>query len=197
MDRQTLLFEYPRASPDSYLRPVVKIELGARSDTEPTETPEIRPYLADLDETILGPSTFTVKTVAPERTFWEKAMLLHEERHRSGGVAPKSRLSRHYYDLFRLLGAGVGAKAAADLPLFERIAAHRTVYFSKAKEAQSTLKPGTLQLLPAAGVEAEWRRDYAAMSEVMFFGRPPTFDEILSKVAAFERSFNGRMETET
>lgn len=38
----------------AYVRPVVKIELGARSDTEPSATPEIAPYLADVfpDEVI-------------------------------------------------------------------------------------------------------------------------------------------------
>lgn len=46
-DGQTLLFHYPPAmGATAYVRPVVKIELGARSDTEPSATPEITPYLA-------------------------------------------------------------------------------------------------------------------------------------------------------
>ncbi|MBA3888724.1 MAG: nucleotidyl transferase AbiEii/AbiGii toxin family protein, partial [Acidobacteria bacterium] len=48
-DAQTLLLHYPPAiGAAAYVRPVVKIELGARSDTEPSATPEIAPYLAEV-----------------------------------------------------------------------------------------------------------------------------------------------------
>jgi hypothetical protein len=49
IDQQTPLFEYPSAfAAGTYLLPVVKIELGARSDTEPSLTPEIQPYISDV-----------------------------------------------------------------------------------------------------------------------------------------------------
>ena len=38
-------------------------------------------------------------------------------------------LARHYYDLFKLIGAGVADTAVTDLDLFHRIAGHRQVYF--------------------------------------------------------------------
>lgn len=48
-DGQTLLFHYPTAmGAAAYVRPVVKIELGARSDTEPSATPTIAPYLSEV-----------------------------------------------------------------------------------------------------------------------------------------------------
>lgn len=80
-DRQTLLFKYPSALPatQSYIQRVVKIEMGARSDNEPIEEREVRPYLFDAFPDILGPSKFRVKALSLERTFWEKTMLLHEE----------------------------------------------------------------------------------------------------------------------
>lgn len=118
-------------------------------------------------------------------------MLLHEERLRSGTFGPKLRLSRHYYDVFRLLRAGVGARAAADIGLFDRVAAHRSVYFPKSKAIRDSLKRGTLRLVPERGLEAAWREDYEKMRDVMFFSEPPTFDEILREVAIFETSFNG------
>jgi hypothetical protein len=77
-DRQTLLFTYPTAFPDqlAYLRQVVKIELGARSDIEPTQEIDIHPYIADAFPDQLPQAHFSVRAVSPERTFWEKAMLL-------------------------------------------------------------------------------------------------------------------------
>jgi hypothetical protein len=192
-DQQTLLFEYPAVlTSGAYLRPVVKIELGARSDTEPSAMPEIRPYLAEALPGEFTDSAFKIRTVAPERTFWEKAMLLHEETYRSGTGGPKARLARHYYDLWRLIGAGIGDKALCDAALFSRVAAHRAVFFRKSKEAHKSLRPGTLRLLPHENQRALWEQDYEAMREVMFFGETPTFAEILSVVGDFERRFNAK-----
>lgn len=95
-DGQTLLFEYPPSTrtPD-YLRPVVIIEVGGRSDTDPTETPEIRAYIAETAPDLLECAPLRVRTVAPVRTFWEKAMLLHEEAHRGSGGGPSARSIVH------------------------------------------------------------------------------------------------------
>ena len=191
-DRQTLLLEYPVAFPvGTYLRPVVKIELGARSDTEPSEMPEIQSYLAEAlpSESGLGP--FKIRTVAPERTFWEKAMLLHEETYRMGD-GPKGRLARHYYDLWCLIRKGVAQKAIADRGLFGRVAAHRAVFFRKKKEAQDSLQPGSLKLMPVKEHRAAWEEDYEAMRESMFFGETPEFATILGVVGKFEREFNAK-----
>jgi hypothetical protein len=190
-DGQTLLFEYPSAFPaGSYLRPVVKIELGARSDTEPSAKPMIQPYLAEALPEVISPCAFPIHTVTPERTFWEKAMLLHEETFRTGVENPKARLARHYYDLWCLIRAGVAERAAADVDLFARVAAHRAVFFRKKKEAQASLRPGTLRLLPLPEQRIAWKRDYEAMRETMFFGEVPTFDEILRVVGNFAQQFN-------
>jgi hypothetical protein len=189
-DAQTLLFRYPSVFPSSrYLRPVVKIELGARSDTEPVAQPQIQPYLCEALPQVLGDGKFSVRTVAPERTFWEKAMLLHEETFRSG-TGPKARLARHYYDLYRLIQAGVGDSAAADHGLFDRVAAHRAVFFRKKKEAQESLRPGSLRLVPAPEQLASWKQDYVAMAEAMFFGDVPEFNEILRVLVDFQERFN-------
>lgn len=188
-DSLALLFEYPSVFPaDGYLRPNVKIELGARSDIDPFESPEIRPYLAEAVPDLLGNAVINVRTLSPRRTFWEKAMLLHEETYRTEG--PKARLARHYYDLWCLIGAGVGATAAADYDLFERVAAHRSVYFRKGGGVQDKLKRGSLRLVPAKDHLPAWRRDYDAMREAMFFGVSPEFGDIVRVVAEFEHQFN-------
>jgi hypothetical protein len=184
-----LLFEYPTNFPgNAYLPPVVKIEPGARSDTDPVATPKIVPYVFEALSDVLGDGSFTIRTVTPERTFWEKAMLLHEETYREHG--PKSRLARHYYDLWCLIRAGVATKAADNLPLFKSIAAHRAVFFRKSKLAQESLKQSSLRLIPPVEKQALWKKDYVAMTEAMFFGEVPTFDEILHVVGEFEKQFN-------
>ena len=190
-DAQTLLFQYPVAvQRDSYIRPVVKIELGASSDTDPSANPEIQPYLAEALPGELGESIFSVRTVAPERTFWEKVSLLHEEGYRTGKEGPKARLARHYYDLWCLIRAGIADRAVADTGLFHRVVAHRTVFFRRNRVAQASLRQGSLRLLPADDRRTAWKQDYDAMREAMFFGESPDFDEILRIVGEFERRFN-------
>lgn len=191
-DRQTLLFHYPEslAATASYLRPVVKIEMGARSDTEPSASPRIRPYLAEAFPGTFEPSEFAVHALLPERTFWEKAMLLHEETYRPASKARKVRLARHYYDLWCLIQKGIAARATQDLELFTRTAAHREIYFNWSWMDYSTLRKGTLRIIPLATQMSEWQRDYAAMGEEMFLGEVPSFDEIMHVVGDFEKSFN-------
>jgi hypothetical protein len=190
-DPQTLLFSYPTEYGDAagYVKPVVKIELGARSDTDPALTPGIRPLLSQAFPA-LGEPAFSVRTVAPRRTFWEKAMLLHEETYRPAGRAYKTRLSRHYYDLWCLITKGVAAEAMADTGLFERVAAHRQVFFRQSWMDYATLSKGSLRLLPLTEQESAWRQDYAAMQGEMFYGDPPPFDQILHVMGAFEAEFN-------
>ena len=189
-DRQSLLFTYPSAfSSGGYLNPQVKLEFGARSDTEPSARPIIQPYLAEALEGELKDASFPVHTVAPERTFWEKAMLLHEENY-SNKPKPNPRMARHYYDLWCLLGAGVGDKAVAAPGLFESVAHHRAIFFRKKKEAQESLQPGALAILPREDRRVAWEQDYEAMKAAMFFGEVPSFQEILSAVGEFARKFN-------
>ncbi|HXU37624.1 MAG TPA: nucleotidyl transferase AbiEii/AbiGii toxin family protein [Blastocatellia bacterium] len=190
-DLQTLMFEYPKEfSYHGYVKPVVKIELGARGEAEPSEMPRIQPLLAESHPTVLADARFSLRTLVPRRTFWEKAMMLHEETYRPAGKARKPRMSRHYYDLWCLIRKGVAAEASQDQRLFERVAAHRQRFFRYSWMDYTTLKKGLLRLVPLTGQETEWRRDYAAMSGEMFFGEQPTFHEVLKIVKHFEMEFN-------
>lgn len=132
-DQQTLLFAYPSVFEEgfAYVRRVVKIELGARSDTEPVEAPLIQPYLAEAFPELMKESSFPLRTVAARRTFWEKAMLLHEETFRPADRPRRARLSRHYYDLWCLIRAGIAEQATAEPGLFSRVASHRQVFFKQ------------------------------------------------------------------
>lgn len=191
-DQQTLLFQYPGVVSGTaiYLRPVVKIEMGARSDTEPSESPTLRPYLCEAFPEQLGEGAFSLKTAAARRTFWDKAMLLHEETFRPADKPRKRPLARHYYDLWCLIQKGVAEQAVADSGLFDRVAAHRQEFFDYSWMDYTTLRPGSLRLLPLPDQFTSWRGDYREMKKEMFFGDVPDFDEILRVVGDFERRFN-------
>ena len=192
-DEQTLFFEYSSAfgAQAGYVEGRVRIEIGARSDIEPAETPQIQPYLAEAFPEILGESSFSVRTIAARRTFWEKAMLLHEETFRPEDRLPrKPRMARHYYDLWSLINKGTADEAAADLNLFTQCAEHRQSFFRIRWVDYATLRQGTLRLVPPEDRLRDWRLDYQKMSEEMFFGEVPPFDKVISAVREFERTFN-------
>ncbi len=196
-DGQCLLFHYPTVfskEAAGYVRPVVKIELGARSDDWPAESREIQAYVTELFPQLDADAVFSVKVLASERTFWEKACLLHEETFRPKEKRRKIRMARHYYDLWCLLQAGVGERALADRELFARVASHREIFFSYSWVDYSTHKPGTFRLMPPEEHLADWRSDYQEMLGPMFFGETPTFDELIAAARTFEERFNASPE---
>ena len=192
-DQQTLLFAYPRAFSEdaAYVQPVVRIEMGGRSATEPVESPVLQPYICEALPEAIGAGDFVIRTVVARRTFWDKVMLLHEETYRPPAKAKRiARMSRHYYDVWALITKGIADEAIADEGLFERVAAHRVAFFGYGWMDYSTLRPGALRIVPLADQVSAWRIDYEAMRAGMFFNDPPRFDEILNVVQDFERRFN-------
>jgi hypothetical protein len=191
-DDQTLLFNYPTAFPAgaAYLRRAVKIEMGARSDTDPSDQIEISPYIGEVFPELLPNHKVAVRAVLPKRTFWEKAMLLHEESFRPADKHRKEFMARHYYDLYRLIEAGVANDAIADDVLFASVASHRQVFFRQNWVDYSTLIRGQLRLVPADDQLEDWRADYNNMQQEMFFGEAPDFDVIMKHVREFQDAFN-------
>ena len=190
---QTLLFRYPTAFPDhpEYLQQIVKIEMGARSDTDPASLVEIQAIIAEVFPELLPDSVFQVRSVQPIRTFWEKAMLLHEETYRPANKKRRKRgMARHYYDLFHLMQKGISEKAASDLDLFNRIRDHRRVYFKYSWMDYDSLSPGTLRIVPLDDQIPDWKADYLGMQREMFYGDVPNFDDVLTAVKSFQERFN-------
>jgi len=107
-DGQTLLFWYPRSltyEDDNYVRPTVKIESGAKSATHPCTITSVQPYVAQLVPN-MNLIVNGINTIKPERTFWDKVIILHGlrqwfERKNELRHAGK-RVSRHYYDIILL-----------------------------------------------------------------------------------------------
>jgi len=193
-DGQTLLFAYPRAAGEgapTYVRPVVRLEFGARSDPWPAESRKVSSLVAEAFPSLFLVTACTVRALLPERTFWEKVLLLHEERHRPAGKTRRPRMARHFHDVWRLIEAGIADKAVVDASLFEQVVQHRQVYFRQNWVDYATMKRGTLEMTPNHDQLAEWRADYAAMQGDMFLTPPPPFDEVLAALAAFQSRFNG------
>lgn len=190
-DGQTILFTYPKLTvkASEYIRPVVKIELGARSDHWPVSMQKISPYIAEILPAPLNQMDAEIKVLNIERTFWEKATILHKYAHYPDNKTVPERQSRHFFDFYCLLNSEGKAKALANIDLLEKVAAHKNVYFKSAWANYLTAKKGSLKLIPGEKVMRAMEADYKAMSE-MFAGDVPSWDEIIKVIRKFQDSFN-------
>ena len=189
-DTQTLLFEYPSNSPKGgYIHPLVKIEMGARAEHWPVSDHKIQSYTkALLKEKVYEPE-IVVRVLNAERTFWEKATILHQYAHLPEDKALPARLSRHLYDFFKLLQSEIKEKALREAELLIRVANHKKVYFASGWASYDSARKGTLKLMPPKRVIAMFERDYGQM-KAMFFGEIPDWKSILETIEAFEKEFN-------
>ncbi len=192
-DGQTLLLWYPAVtSRDSYIRSAVKIESGAKSALDPHTTAAVIPYvaedLADLDLRVPG-----ITTVRPERTLWDKIAILHGLRQwyeRRGELKQGGqRISRHYYDVFRLMQDAEGKAWVADRALGADCVLHARLFFGSPDLGLESAQPGSFTLLPTAAMREALASDYEAMVG-MVFGDTPPLDDVLQGIAALERTIN-------
>jgi hypothetical protein len=199
-DNQTLYLRYPTATPvDTYITKTVKIESGAKSALDPNSKRIIRPYLED-DVPGIDLSVGNVTTVVAQRTFWDKIVILHGLRRwfdiRGELKGDGQRVSRHYYDACQLWVAPVGQKALQDRELGIDCVAHARMFFNRPDFDLATAATPTFAIRPAGKMLDDLRRDYRAMSG-MIFGEAPAFDEIIEGIATLETELNSRSEAGT
>lgn len=193
-DQQTLLVRYPSVStnPDEYVKPTVKIEAGAKSALDPHRPASIQPYVAD-DMPTTNLIVSDIVTIDAERTFWDKVVILHGLRrwHDNRGVLRQQghRVSRHYYDIYKLSRSPVGQRAAKDHALALDCARHALMFFNSTDLDLIHAKPGTFSITPTSEMEDALKRDYQAMSG-MIFGEVPDFADVLEATRQLEQLIN-------
>ncbi len=190
-DHLTLLFHYPssESNPD-YITPHVRIESGCRSEFWPTAAAEMKPYCAEHIPNVFEEPSCSVTVLTAERTFWEKATILHQEYHRPKERPVPLRHARHYYDLFKLAATPHKDAALGDLELLKHVVSHKKTFFRCGWAKYDEAVPGTFRMAPSGERRAEVESDYRAM-EVMFFGEIPPFGGIVTGLEELEAEVNG------
>jgi hypothetical protein len=199
-DPQTVLFTYPvgigvsgpEIPRNAYIAPVVKLEMGARSDPYPTGSHTVTSYAAEEYPNLFEEASCTLNVLEAERTFWEKATILHAEYHRPDTGRATERLSRHYYDLAQLAATEIAGKALGDFSLLERVAMHKKVFFRSGWAKYDEARPGSFRLVPPPSRQDALRRDYDSMQE-MFFGERPSFEHIIATLQLLEDRINSSL----
>ena len=191
-DPQVLVLNYVSVmEKDPYLREAVLIEIGARSLREPAEQREVSSIISKalLNNEIAG-EPFSVLTVTPTRTFLEKIFLLHEEFSKTEDKVKSERMSRHLYDIERIMRTEYAEKALADKDLYQGIIVHREKFNVVRGLDYSKHQPESISFLPPESLLKEWEADYKAMRESMFYGESLTFRELMARLNDLQKRIN-------
>ncbi|MCC5847123.1 MAG: nucleotidyl transferase AbiEii/AbiGii toxin family protein [Verrucomicrobia bacterium] len=186
-EQLTINIHYPEVFGLEALRPDVKLEIGPLASRVPSRRAVIRPYAAEEFPKVFDDPDCHVTAIRGERTFWEKATILHREAHRVG-ITPK-RYSRHYYDLFQMRSHPVAASAIKDLDLLADVIRFKQRFYRSGWALYELAKPGSFRLLPTEKGGRELAADYRRMRP-MFFSEPPPWDRILKGLGQLELAIN-------
>lgn len=186
-DPNAVDIRYPAAFSEAYIRPEVRLEVGPLASWVPSEWYAIHPYAYDVVPKVFENPTCKVLAIVAERTFWEKATILHQEAHRPGEIPPRH--SRHYYDLYKLAQSPFRKVAMSELKLLQDVVEFKQRFYPSTWARYDLAAPGTLRLIPAPPQLASLERDYQAM-QTMLFGTPPDFDSIVEELRKLEDEIN-------
>lgn len=190
-----IYFRYPTQERTgfAYIQREVKLELGTLTDQQPTGRYPIRPLVADAFPALFDDWQCEVTTLALERTFWEKATILHAEFYRPPDQPMPDRYARHYSDMARLLEREDAARNLADAALCAHVVDWKGRVFPRAWARYDLARAGSFRLVPAESRRAALAQDYAAMQQ-MFISTPPAFDRVLDRLAQAEAQLNAGKE---
>ncbi|MBR5984549.1 MAG: nucleotidyl transferase AbiEii/AbiGii toxin family protein [Bacteroidales bacterium] len=177
--------------PLDYLRDEVILEIGSRSLMEPTEHLSVSSLISnafpDINTNFTNP---VIATAAPQKTFLEKACLLHEMFSVNIKATNADRRSRHLYDLERMMDKDFAVKAINDSDLWNSVQHHRSIFSSVKDVDYSSDFRKKIVLCPPEDVYAFWKADYRKMCETMIYGNKLSFDKLMERIGELENRFH-------
>lgn len=190
-DGEVIFISYPTAVTGyGYVPEKVKLELGGRNKTEPSETLSLVADLAGFADGLEFPEP-EVRVLSPKRTFWEKTTLIHDEALRPELPDRVKSMSRHWSDLALLADHEIGARALEDLELLADVARVKQAFYVRQWSDYESCCNGGLNLTLRDEYMALIESDYEEMCEAqMFWEEPLRFGEICDRLKTLEEEIN-------
>lgn len=174
----------------SYIQSRVLIEISGRSMNEPIEEVEINTMISQsYPNTSFAEKPFSIRVVSPKRTFLEKTCLLHEEFSKSSTEVRSDRMSRHIYDLEKLMDTEIAKEAMNDIELYKSVIEHRKKFIGLKGFDYSTLLPKTISFVPPVEVISKWKEDYEFMQKNMIYGKSLAFNKLIEQITELNERF--------
>lgn len=188
-DKQTVIFAYPHLFINTAILQVIRLEIGALAAWTPAKMANIEPYAVQYYPAVFEQKTTDILTIAPERTFWEKATILHHEANRPEHLKIPQRYSRHYYDLYQMSITQIKESAFSQCDLLQKVVNFKNTFYPRAWAKYNEATPGTLKLCPPDYRLPALSADYKAMKD-MIYGNIPNFETIISEIRNLEKEIN-------
>jgi predicted nucleotidyltransferase component of viral defense system len=196
-DPQVLYVKYSSLfSENKYLSNWVKVEISCRSLREPFDPMNVRSIIADsYPNEKFADDYFIVNAVSPKRTFLEKAFLLHEALQK--GRIHSHRMTRHLYDLHKLMDTEFAKDALSDGNLYKTIVEHRSIMTREKGVDYSTHRPSQINLIPENKDINLWKTDYKDMQETFIYEQSVSFETLLERMKELLNRFRSITMDET
>lgn len=188
LDPQTILCKYPKIFESNYLTQNIRLEIGSLAAWTPAIDVEILPIIGEAYPNVFKEKT-NIRTVSAERTFWEKATILHHEANRPESSPMPHRYARHFYDLYKIANSDFKNKALDDKELLKKVTEFKMKFYPRKWARYEDALIGKLKLVPREYRFSEIEKDYKAMSE-MIYGEYPKFEEIIKVLQELEKEIN-------
>jgi len=177
----------------SYIKPKVIVEIGSRSLREPFTIRSFNSLIGEHYPLMpFADSLINIPTVNPERTFLEKIFLLHEEFQKSSDRIRINRLSRHLYDIERMIDTPFAEIALSNQELYHNIVEHRRTITPIRGIDYSNHAPEFINPIPPKEIIDEWEKDYQQMQQSMIYGESLSFQELIKRIEELKNRINGR-----
>lgn len=191
-DPTEFFIEYKSILPEKnpYITERVKVEVSCRSLTEPFEVLKMRSMIEDAypDESFVQPK-FDVPTVLPGKTFLEKIFLLHEEFNRPGGGVKMDRLTRHLYDIEKMMDKEFANEVMNNIDLYTEIVEHRSKFTAWSGLDYKTHHPSSISFLPPEALTQTLKDDYKKMQEGFIYKDSLSYDELITRIKELQEHF--------
>ena len=167
-DPSVLYIQYPSLydSQAAYAIPTVKVEISVLSMSEPYEMRRISSLIEQTfkDEDVDSDLVQTIRTVSP-------------------------RMTRHFYDLEKLMHTPYAEIALNDLVLYHEIVEHRRKFYHVGYVDYDKELPANIQIIPSEELMPAYEADYNEMKESFIYGQPLAFSELMEKITSIQEQF--------
>lgn len=178
------------AEKNDYIKNHITLEIGARALMEPVNRvyvqSEVQKCYPHIITSVANP---VIITAAPQKTFIEKAYLLHELFSVPHQQLSANRRSRHLYDLERMMDKDFAINAIKDNTLCHNIQHHRSAFTAIFGVDYSVDFRKNIVLIPPDNIIKNWESDYNSMCLSMIYGDKPNFKTLIKRMQELENRF--------
>ncbi|MFH1853054.1 MAG: nucleotidyl transferase AbiEii/AbiGii toxin family protein [Candidatus Neomarinimicrobiota bacterium] len=174
-----------------YIQSRILIEIGSRSLREPFTVMHFRTLVGEhFPGKPFTDNLISIPTVNPERTFLEKIFLLHEEFQKPNNKIKVNRLSRHLYDVEKMMDTKYARKALSGKTLYQHIVEHRRTITPIRGINYENHNSDKINPIPPESIWNDWKQDYNKMQRNMIYGDSLSFNELIDRIRQLKEKIN-------